>query len=154
MTSLAQPLRSSPSLARPRKDHVIYWISTALLAAVMAFSIVNFTFFDHFPPWNPHGPSGFVHLGLPPYFKVELTLAKLLGLVALLAPRVPRRIRDLAYFGFALDLASAVVAHTWAGDAALSPIFIIDPLVFLGLLGTSWVFGERLAGQARLGQAK
>jgi hypothetical protein len=39
------------------------------VSAVMVFSVVNFTFNDHFPAWDPNGPSAFTHLGLPPWFR-------------------------------------------------------------------------------------
>ena len=57
----------------------------------------------------------FTHLGFPAYFRVELSLAKLLGVLVLLAP-VPARLKEWAYAGFAIDLFSAVVAHFAVGD--------------------------------------
>src|SRR5204863_7769241 len=65
------------------RDKVIFWGSTAIVSAVMLFSIITFTFYDHFPVSDPSSPSAFTHLGLPYWFKVELTLAKVLGLLAL-----------------------------------------------------------------------
>ena len=57
---------------------MIYRTATGLVVAVMVFSIINFVFNDHFP--FPNGSEGaFVHLGFPSYFKIELTLAKILG---------------------------------------------------------------------------
>ena len=46
----------------------------------------------------------FTHLGFPDYFRVELSWAKLLGVVMLLAP-VPARLKEWAYAGFAITLA-------------------------------------------------
>jgi hypothetical protein len=57
----------------------------------------------------------FTHLGFPAYFRVELSLAKLLGVVMLLAP-TPMRLKEWAYAGFAINLASALVAHLSVGD--------------------------------------
>ena len=51
----------------------------------------------HFP--LPNGPEGaFVHLGFPPYFKVELTIAKILGVLALVIPAVPFNVVDPLVF--------------------------------------------------------
>jgi len=62
------------------RERALYRASTGLILAVMLFSIINFVFNDHFP--FPNGPEGaFVHLGFPPYFKVELTLAKIFGVL-------------------------------------------------------------------------
>ena len=42
-------------------------------------------------------------------------MAKLLGVVLLLAP-VPARLKEWAYAGFAINLASALIAHLSVGD--------------------------------------
>jgi len=125
-----------------RRERLIYLITTGLVLAVMVFSIINFVFNDHFP--FPNGPEGaFVHLGFPTYFKVELTLAKILGVLALLIPAVPFKVKEFAYFGFAITLASASIAHFGRGDASLSVLFVIDPLIFLGLLTVSYFYFEK-----------
>ena len=126
-----------------RRDKIIYWIATGIVCAVMVFSIINFIFNDHFP--FPNGKEGaFVHLGLPVYFKIELTTAKILGVLALLVPSVPTKIREFAYFGFGITLVSAAIAHFARGDARLSVLFVIDPLVFLGILMVSYRYFEKL----------
>ena len=119
-----------------RRDRILYWTSTGIVCAVMVYSILNFTVFDRFP--FPEG--GFVHLGLPRYFKLELTTAKILGVAALLVPGVPVRVREFAYSGFAITLVSAAIAHYSTGDARISPLFVIDPLVFLCVLTVSWFY--------------
>lgn len=126
------------------KDRIIYWASTGLVLAVMTFSVINFVFNDHFP--FPNGKEGaFVHLGLPHYFKIELTTAKILGLVALLVPQVPRKVKEFAYFGFGLTLLSAAIAHFSVGDAEnLSVLYVLDPLFFLGVWVVSYVYWNRL----------
>jgi len=123
-------------LLKTRRERIIYWITTGIVCAVMIFSIVNFTFIDRFP--FPEG--AFVHLGLPGYFKAELTIAKILGVSALLIPRVPAKIREFAYFGFAITLISASIAHFSSGDARISVLFIIDPLIFLVFLAVSYFY--------------
>ena len=124
-------------------QRVVYRTATGLVLAVMVFSIVNFVFNDHFP--FPNGPEGaFVHLGFPAYFKVELTVAKILGVLALVIPAVPRKVKEFAYAGFAITLVSAAVAHFGRGDATnLSVLYVIDPLAFLGLLAVSYVYFEK-----------
>jgi hypothetical protein len=144
-TEAAFPLSGAPKakLSARMRDKVIYWGSTALVSAAMVYSIINFTFNDHFPPWDPNGPSAFTHLGLPHYFKIELTLAKILGVLALWIPGVPRRVREFAYFGFGLTLLSAVVAHASTGDARISLLFILDPLIFFSLLVASYTYFQK-----------
>lgn len=125
------------------RERAVYLISTGLVIAVMLFSIVNFVFNDHFP--FPNGPEGaFVHLGFPSYFKVELTVAKILGVLALLIPVVPFKVKEFAYAGFAITLISASIAHFGRGDAHdLSVLFVIDPLVFFGFLAVSYIYFQK-----------
>ena len=125
-----------------RRDKIVYWISTGIVCAVMVFSIINFIFNDHFP--FPNGSEGaFAHLGLPRYFKIELTVAKILGVLALSIPNLPRKIKEFAYFGFAITLVSASIAHFSRGDARLSVLFVIDPLIFLVILIVSYSYFQK-----------
>ena len=115
------------------RERSIYLVSTALICGVMAFSAVNFNLA------NPLGPmkGAFVHLGYPSYFRIELTIAKTLGVLALLIPRIPFKVKEFAYFGFGITLISASIAHFSVGDSIM---FVIDPLLFLGTLATSYVY--------------
>jgi hypothetical protein len=95
---------------------IVYWIVTALFCLEMGFTA-----------WYmlavlPAGAQAITRLGFPPYFRVELAWAKLIGVVALLAP-VPARLKEWAYTGFAINLVSALIAHLSMGDApdALAP---------------------------------
>jgi polyferredoxin len=45
-----------------------------------------------------------------------LSVAKALGVLALLLPFVPARLKEWAYAGFAINLASALIAHFSVGD--------------------------------------
>jgi DoxX-like family len=124
------------------RERIIQRTTTGIVVAVMVFSIINFIFNDHFP--FPNGPEGaFVHLGLPQYFKIELTIAKILGVLALLIPGIPFKIKEFAYFGFGITLVSAAIAHFARGDAGLSVLFVIDPLIFLGILMVSYFYFEK-----------
>jgi hypothetical protein len=123
-----------------KKDRIIYWTTTSIVLAVMVFSIINFTFLQGVP--FPEG--GFVHLHLPNYFRIELTIAKTLGVLALLIPSVPTKIKEFAYFGFGITLLSAIIAHFSVGDASRSVLFILDPLGFFVVLVVSYVYFEKL----------
>ena len=119
------------------KDKVVYWSATAVVCAVMVFSAINFNL------ENPIGPmkGAFVHLGFPDYFRIELTVAKTLGVLALLMPGIPAKAREFAYAGFAITLISASVAHFSSGDPLL---FVVDPLLFFAALATSYVYFNKL----------
>jgi hypothetical protein len=87
---------------------IAYWIVTALFCLQMSFTA-------YAQLRLPQVAEAFSHLGFPGYFRVELALAKLLGVVLLLAP-VPPRLKEWAYAGFAIDIASALIAHVAVGD--------------------------------------
>ena len=115
-----------------KKNKLIYQISTGIVCAVMIYSVINFNLEIPFAP--PEG--SFAHLGLPDYFRIELSVAKTLGILALLLPGVPHKLKEFAYFGFGITLISASLAHFSSGDG---PLFVIDPLIFLGVLSVSYV---------------
>jgi hypothetical protein len=82
----------------------------------------------------------FAHLGFPAYFRVELSWAKFLGVVLLLAP-VRAWLKEWAYAGFAITLGSALVAHFSAGDGLKVWVWAAGTSVLLGL---SYFFWRRL----------
>ena len=92
----------------PNAKIIVYWIATALFCLQMSFTA-------YAQLSLPQVAEMFAHLGFPDYFRVELSWAKLLGVVLLLAP-VPARLKEWAYAGFAITLASALIAHFSLGD--------------------------------------
>jgi DoxX-like family len=92
----------------PRARALIFWIVTALLC-------LQLTFTAYAQLRLPQVASAFTHLGFPNYFRIELSWAKLVGVVLLLAP-VPARLKEWAYAGIAIDLGSALIAHLSVGD--------------------------------------
>ena len=91
------PKPTDMSLPRSRAMVVGFWIVTALFCLQMSFTA-------YAQLRLPRVAEAFTHLGFPAYFRVELSWAKLLGVVMLLAP-VPARLKEWAYAGFAIDLA-------------------------------------------------
>ncbi len=94
----------------PRSKGMVigFWIVTALFCLQIGFTA-------YAQLRLPQVAEAFTHLGFPAYFRVELSWAKLLGVVLLLAP-VPARLKEWAYAGFAIDLGSALIAHLSVGD--------------------------------------
>src|SRR5215475_1964200 len=95
-----------------KRDKAIYWTATSIVDAVMAFGAVNFNLTHPFGPFE----KPFVHLGLPNYLRIELTIAKILAVVALVIPGVLRKLKEFAYFGIGITLISASIAHFSVGD--------------------------------------
>jgi phosphoserine phosphatase len=105
-----------------KKTKVIYWASTGALCFIMIFSM--------FKMYTPI----YEHLGFPHYFRTELLIAKMLGLVVLLAPRIPSILKEWAYAGFTIVLISASVAHFSSGDTVINAI---EPYIWLIILMVS-----------------
>ena len=59
---------------------------------------------------------GLTHLGFPLYLLWILGVAKVAGVIVLLAPGLPV-LKEWAYAGFAIDLIGAVASHAFVGDA-------------------------------------
>ena len=95
-------------LPRSRALSMGYWALTALFCLQMSFTA-------YAQLQLPQVAQAFTHLGFPAYFRVELSWAKLLGVLVLLAP-FPARAKEWAYAGFAITLISALIAHFALGD--------------------------------------
>ncbi len=83
---------------------ILYWLSTALLTAIMLFSVYHY-FFNH------EGIAGrFEYFGYPSYLVYPLAIAKLLGLLAIWG-NFSKFLKDWAYAGFFFDTLLAFFAH-------------------------------------------
>jgi hypothetical protein len=80
--------------------------------------------------------AAFQHLGYPPHFVPLLGTWKVLGGVALLAPR-SALVKEWAYAGLFIDYSAALVAHAAAGDAASR--FIGPTLALAFMIGSWWL---------------
>ena len=125
----------------PRSKGIVigFWIATALFCLQMSFTAyAQLTL--------PQVAEAFTHLGFPAYFRVELSLAKILGVLMLLAP-VPALLKEWAYAGFAFDLTSALIAHLSVGDGAEAWGWAAATGVLWGL---SYFFWRRLQAAPQL----
>jgi DoxX-like family len=118
-----------------KKETIIYWVTTGLVSAMMLFS--GYSYFA-----NPDMKAAFAHTGFPDFFRVQLGAAKILGVAALLIPMVPAVVKNFAYAGFAIILASAAFTHLSIGDPISN---VITPLVILGILAVSYTYSSKLA---------
>jgi uncharacterized membrane protein YphA (DoxX/SURF4 family) len=130
--------------------NIAYWLTTILgPASFVIGGVLNIT-------QNEQVATAMHHLGYPLYFASLLGVWKLLGAIAIVAPRFPR-LKEWAYAGFFFDLTAAAVSHASVGDSTAD---IAAPLVFLALVAASWALrpaSRRLAASpvpARASEAR
>ena len=111
-----------------KKDKIIFWIATGLI----------FLFEGVMPAFTGHtemAKQGISHLGFPDYFRVYLNVCKILGVLAIVVPFVPSRIKEWAYFGTFIIYIGAIASHIAVGDGLNKIIF---PVIMLLITITSW----------------
>lgn len=120
----------------PKAITIAYWIITALFCLEMSFT----AYYELMS--LPQAAQAFTRLGFSAdAFRIELSWAKVLGVLALIVPVVPARLKEWAYAGFAINLVSAIIAHLSIHDrpAALAPSTITSVL-----WGLSFYFWRRM----------
>ncbi len=119
----------------PKTTNILYWIFTILFAGFMIWSSI--------PSIKPNAQSiQFMHdfLGYPIYFIQFISIAKLLGAVALLIPGLIK-IKEWAYAGLFFDLTGAIFSVIAASNKLeMSTLFILLPIA-LGIL--SYIFWNK-----------
>ncbi len=117
-----------------KKNKIIFWISTVLI----------FLFEGVMPALTSQtemAKEGIRHLGYPDYFRVMLTIFKVLGALALIIPQVPARIKEWAYAGFGITFLSAFVSHA-AVDGLVPMSFF--PFIVFAVLIVSYIYYHKV----------
>ncbi|MRG49000.1 DoxX family protein [Chitinophaga sp. SYP-B3965] len=112
--------------------NIKYWSLTCAISFFILFSAY----------YSGTHAAEFAQLGFPEYFRIELTIAKIIGAVVLLFPQVPVRIKEWVYVAFSINLFSAFLAKLNTGSPVIG---IIEPLTVLALLILSaWYLRKNL----------
>jgi hypothetical protein len=116
---------------------IIYWLATIfifLLEGLMPALTSN----------TELARQGISHFGYPDYFRVMLTVFKVIGALVLILPAIKGRFKEWAYAGFAIDFICAAASHWvvdgFGGDA-------IFPIVVFLVLIASYVSYNKLNSQ-------
>jgi hypothetical protein len=120
-----------------KKYKVYFWISTGfifLMEGVMP-ALTSQT---------ELAKEGISHLGYPQYFGNALVIFKVLGVLVLIIPNLPKRIKEWAYAGFVFDFLFASISHGVV-DGINFQTFL--PLIVLLILMVSYVNYNRLYTQ-------
>ncbi|HEU4610185.1 MAG TPA: DoxX family protein [Chitinophagaceae bacterium] len=113
-----------------RRNKIIYWIATLWLSLGMtATGIVQLL--------QVKGETDkMAFLGYPVYFLTIIGIWKILGVVTILAPRLPL-LKEWAYAGFFFTMTGAVFSHLASGSDARE---LFGPLLLIVLTAVSWYF--------------
>jgi uncharacterized membrane protein YphA (DoxX/SURF4 family) len=116
-----------------KRDKIIYWIATLWLALGMLVVGTGQLFKMKA---GQGGVDMITHLEYPIYFLTIIGVWKILGVVAVLIPKLPL-LKEWAYAGFFFVMSGAICSHIAIGD----PVSAIFPsLLLLILTVVSWYF--------------
>jgi hypothetical protein len=111
---------------------IIYWVTTSIICLFASTAV----FMN-----SEMAIEGTKHLGIPRWLGLEVSISQLVGLVLLIVPAVPARIKEWAYVGFGILYITAAIAHIAVGDPINNTIMAI---IFFGLLLTSYTSFHKL----------
>ena len=114
-----------------KRKIIIYWVATGLLAVGMLqsgiFALVR----------AKQWVDIITTLGYPLYFLTILGIWKILGVIAILIPRL-KLLKEWAYAGFFFAMTGAIASHLASGDYSVKGL--IGPFFQLVFVVLSWYF--------------
>ncbi len=119
-----------------KRNKIIFWVVTIIIALMEA--VMPIGTWIAAPEYMTFGTKA---LGYPDYFAYALVIAKVLGVIAIVYPKTPSNIKEWAYAGLAFSLLFAFISHA-SVDKNIG--YMIMPLVFLGILMTSYIYGKKI----------
>lgn len=117
------------------RDKIIYWVATAVI--FLWCGLMTVVFFG-----SEAQKAGMEHFGYPPYFAPMVSVFSIIGSLVLVLPFVRGRVKEWAYFGFALNFIGAAVSN-WAVDGF--NFQMVFPLLFFVPLGISYFLYHKMA---------
>ena len=121
-----------------KKEQIIFWTSTIIIALLEGLM-------PALTSQTELAKEGIRHLGYPEYFGNALVVFKVFGVLAIVIPKVPARIKEWAYAGFAFDFLFAAISHG-AVDGINGQTFF--PLIVFGILAISYIYYHKNAAKS------
>lgn len=112
-----------------KSRNIAYWVASVLVTIV--FGTSGLLAAMHAAPMM----AGLRHLGYPDYFVNILAAGKIVGLIVLLGPKMPR-LKEWAYAGFSITILSGCYSHLSSGDGWLAA----EPFVTFAALMISYIY--------------
>ena len=117
-----------------KKEKILFWTSTIIIAL-----------FEGLMPLltsqTELAKEGIRHLGYPEYFGNALVIFKVLGVLILIIPKAPKRLKEWAYAGFTFDFLFAAISHGAVDGINFQTFF---PLIVLAILAVSYINYHKL----------
>lgn len=127
-----------------RREKIMYWIFTGLI--VLLDSVMPaFTFNTSL------AKEGISHLGYPDYFRVMLSVGKIIGGILLILPMIPARLKEWAYVGFGISMIAAFISHLAVDGASSGQSYL--PLPGLLFLTLSYIYYHKILASGRMAVA-
>jgi hypothetical protein len=118
-----------------KSTKIIYWVTTIIIV-LMAGVASALTFND------ANAIAMFKKMGYPEYFRIMLSIFKIVGSIVLIVPTFKGKVREWAYAGFGIDFIAAAVA-IWATAGKFTPD-VLFPVAFMGILTASYISNQKL----------
>jgi DoxX-like family len=120
--------------ANNKRNKIIYWISTGLIAL---FELSGAFFMN-----SEMAKEGMRHLGLPDWFRWEVSIGHVIGGILLIAP-VGKRLKEWTYVAFGIDFISAFIAYLSIDGFGATTL---SPLISFAILIISYVYYHKIKG--------
>jgi hypothetical protein len=125
--SLSKGSRTVPVNVGTKTKTIAYWVTTGILVFCMTGGVFELMSLKT-------TVEGITKLGYPPYIIPALGLGKVLAILAILWPGLPR-LKEWAYAGIFFNMAGAIVSHVARNDPAWS---IVVTITIVAITLTSW----------------
>jgi len=112
-----------------KANNLIFWITTSFM--VISEGIIPALTFR-----TQLARDGISHLGYPDYFGAMIVGFRIVGVMALLLPQIPARMKEWAYAGFAIEFLSASISYIAVDGLTL---YCVIPLFSMTVLLTSYI---------------
>ncbi|WP_461069652.1 DoxX family protein [Spirosoma horti] len=103
---------------------IIYWVTTVMFSLWMLANAYAYL-------TSEEARRLCAHFGFPDYFRVELAVAKVIGITVLVPPLLKGRIKEWAYAGFVITVISGFIAHLASGDSVRDSASALLALVLI-----------------------
>jgi hypothetical protein len=86
------------------------------------------------------------HLGLPEWFRWEVSIGHIIGGILLIVP-IHKRIKEWVYVAFGIDFISATIAYLSVDGFGMNAL---SPVIMFGLLVVSYIYYHKIQKQKEL----